>query len=426
MDDAGVARQVWVFLKESDQWQHRPLFLALLDLLRREGIAGATVLHGIAGYGMHRHIHTSMLVELASDLPIVVTFVDRADRVDRVLPLIVPMLEGGLISVTSTTVVAAAHHAPGPFPSHLVVADVMTRDVVQARPDTPLSEVVALLIDRALRALPVVDAERRVVGIVTDGDLLTRGAIDLPLDLQRALPLFERAAQVAPLVDRPECAAEVMTSDPLTISSHTPLAQAAATMAAHDLKRLLVVDEQGRLVGMVSRSDLLATVVEGLRQHPAEPLRLPAGAPRTIGEMAIYDVPTVRPDTSLAETLDRLLETDRRRVVVVEGDRVVGIITDGDVIRRAGRRVRPGVLRALAAWFGGGGRPDELEVVTRGRIAADVMTSQVVMVTTDTPISEAIRLIIDHRVKRLPVVDGEGRLVGLVGRAGVLAALIHR
>jgi CBS domain-containing protein len=427
MEPTGAVQQVWIFLKESDQWQHRTLFLAVLELLRREGVAGATVLRGLAGYGARGQIHTATLVELGSDLPIVVTFVDRAERIERVMPRLTEMVQVGLISITPATVIATRQRAPGPFPPDLTVADVMTRDVAQARPDTPMGEIVTLLIDRALRALPVVDAERQVVGMITDGDLLTRGALDLSVELQRALPLPERAAHVATLADHPHRAADVMIRDPVTLPAHTPLAQAAAIMVDRDLKRLPVVDEQGRLVGMVSRSDLLKTIAEGLRQRPTEPPPLPAGAPATVGEMMLREVPTVHRDTPLAATLERLLETDKRRVVVVDNsDHVVGIITDGDVLRRAAQRDRSGALRSLLAWFGGDRQHESIEVAVAGRTAADVMTSPVITVTPDTPVVEAIRLMIAHRIKRLPVVDEQGQLVGLVGRAGVLAALSHR
>jgi CBS domain-containing protein len=300
----------------------------------------------------------------------------------------------------------------------------MTHDVALVQPDTPISEVVMLLIDRALRALAVVNADRELVGIITDGDLLARDAIDLSVDLQRAMPFSERATKLAALAERPHRAADVMTPSPITLKAATSLAQAAAVMADRHLKRLPVVNDAGRLVGMVSRSDLLKTVAEGLRQRPSEPLRLPAGAPTTVGEMMLREVPTVHRDTALAETVDRLLETVQRRVVVVDGaNRVVGIITDGDVIERAAKRARPAALRALLDWFGGGHRPAELEVAARGRTAADVMTSPAITVTPSTPIAEAIRLMMVHRIKRLPVVDADGRLVGLVGRAGVLAAI---
>jgi CBS domain-containing protein len=288
-----------------------------------------------------------------------------------------------------------------------------------------------LLIDRALRALPVVDAERHVVGMITDGDLLSRGGMDLSVELQRALPLPERVAGVAPLAERPQRAADVMTPHPVTLPAATPLAQAAAVLADRNLKRLPVVDGEGQLIGMVSRSDLLKTVAEGLRQRPHEPLALPAGAPAAVAAIMLREVPTVHRDTPLAETLDRLLETEKRRVVVVDDDdRVVGIITDGDVIRRAARPVRAGALSALAAWLGGrlpAGRPPEgLEVAARGRTAADIMTSPVVTIQSSMPIAEAIRLMVGHRIKRLPVVDADGRLVGLIGRAGVLAVLSHQ
>jgi CBS domain-containing protein len=424
VDLSGNAQQVWIFLGESDQWHGRPLSLALLELLKRNGIAGGTVLRGIAGYGAHSFIHTASLVELSSDLPIVVTFVDRPDRIARVMPDILEMVREGLITTTPVEVIKYTSRAIGPFPAHLTVADVMTRQVVSVRPDTPVAEIVALLIDRALRSAPVVDAENRVIGIITDGDLLTRGATELPLALQRELSLAERAATIETLAAHPHTAADLMTPDPVTLPETTPLAEAAAVMADRGLKRIPVVDAQQRLVGMVSRSDLLATVAEGLRQRPATPIRQPDGAPKTVGEIMITDVPTVQPDTPLAETLDRLLETDKRRVIVVDGERrVVGIITDGDVIRRAAKRVRPGALRALAAWFGGGARPPGLEVAAEGRTAADVMTSPVVTLPTNAPIADAVRLMMAHKIKRIPIIDADGRLVGMVGRAGVLAAL---
>jgi CBS domain-containing protein len=424
VDLSGNAQQVWIFLGESDQWHGRPLSLALLELLKRNGIAGGTVLRGIAGYGAHSFIHTASLVELSSDLPIVVTFVDRPDRIARVMPDILEMVREGLITTTPVEVIKYTSRAIGPFPAHLTVADVMTRQVVSVRPDTPVAEIVALLIDRALRSAPVVDAENRVIGIITDGDLLTRGATELPLALQRELSLAERAATIETLAAHPHTAADLMTPDPVTLPETTPLAEAAAVMADRGLKRIPVVDAQNRLVGMVSRSDLLATVAEGLRQRPATPIRQPDGAPKTVGEIMITDVPTVQPDTPLAETLDRLLETDKRRVIVVDGERrVVGIITDGDVMRRAAKRVRPGALRALAAWFGGGARPPGLEVAAEGRTAADVMTSPVVTLPTAAPIADAVRLMMAHKIKRIPIIDADGRLVGMVGRAGVLAAL---
>lgn len=422
--ETGTAQQVWIYIDEGDSHRGRAVSQRILEALQAAGCPGATVLRGVGGFGVHGVIHSDLSVELPSRLPIVITFIDRAERIAAVLPALRALVAEGLIAVTPVQVVQHSHREGGPFPRHLTVADVMTRDVARVGADTPVAEVVGLLIDRAVRALPVLDAAGRVAGIITDGDLLARGGTTLPLRLQQLLPLDERAAQVAALAAQPQRAADLMTRDPVTLPAATPLAQAAAVMADRDLKRLPVVDEAGALVGMVSRYDLLKTVAEGLRQRPEQPLRLADGAPATVGGLMIADVPTVERDTPLAETLDRLLESERRRVVVLDDEgRVAGIITDGDVLRRAARRVQPGALQRLAGWFGGGARPEGVELAARGRTAAEIMSSPVVTVTAETPTAEAIGLMIAHRVKRLPVVDAGGRLVGLIGRAALLGAL---
>lgn len=422
--ETGTTQQVWIYIDESDSHHGRSVSQRILTTLRAAGCPGATVLRGVGGFGVHGVVHSDLLVDVPSHLPLVITFIDRADRVAAVLPMLRELVTEGLITITPVEVIQHSRREGGPFPQHLTVADVMTRNVAHVTTETPVAEVVSLLIDRTLRALPVVDDEGRVVGIITDGDLLARGGTTLPLRLQQLLPLGERAAQVASLAEQPLRATELMTRDPVTLTATTPLAQAAAVMADHDLKRLPVVDTTGRLVGMVSRYDLLKTVAEGLRQRPEQPLRLADGSSSTVGGLMITDVPTVHRTTPLAETLDRLLETEKRRVIVVDNDRrVVGIITDGDVLRRAARRVQGSALQRLANWFSGGTRPEGLEVAAKGRTAGEVMTSPVVTVTPETPTAKAIQLMMTHKVKRLPVSDADGRLVGMIGRAAVLSAL---
>lgn len=424
MDPNGKAQQVWIFIGESDQWHGRPLSLALLDVLKRNGIAGATVLRGIAGYGAHQFVHTALLVELGSNLPVVVTFVDRPDRVTRVMPEVTTMVAEGLITSMTVDVVKSGSRAVGSFPPHLTVADVMSHDVAYVQPWTPMPEIIARLIDRTLRSIPVIDADRRVVGIITDGDLLRRGATTLPLSLQRELSSTERATLTQAYAERPHTAADLMTADPVTLPVSATLAQVAAIMVERSLKRLPVVDLAGKLVGMVSRYDLLATVAAGLRPMPDE-TPIPGGpASQTVSDIMIRDVPTVQRDTSLAETLDRMVESSRRRVIVIDDQRhVIGIISDGDLLRRATRAERPGALQTLTAWFGGTPRPHSRELDAAGQTAGDLMSSPVIVLAAHAPITEAIRLMMLHKIKRIPVVDADGRLIGLVGRAGALHAL---
>ena len=424
-------QQAWIFVRATDQWRDQPLFLAILDHLQRAGISNVTVLHDITGATVPQMLQQTAQIELSGAREIAVTFVECADRVAPIMTALLRWLadvtalaKDGEITAAPITVIAGGPRASSPFPAHLTVSDVMRRDVVAVVPETSMREVITLLIDQALRSVVVVDAARRIVGIVTDGDLLRRGSMDLPIDLRQALPLLERAAELANVPAHPYRACDVMTPNPITVRETTPLAQAAARLATHDLKRVPVIDDDGRLVGMVSRADLLGTIAEQVRQRPAAPLRLTLGAPETVGDVMLRAVPTAYRDTPLRVALDGLLATEQRRVVVVDDTgQVVGMLTDGDVIRRAAGFAGRGGGRALLEQLRGAAPSDELEVLLRNHTAADVMTSPALTITADAPIAEAVRTLMAHRIKRMPVVDRAGRLVGLVGRAGLLQAL---
>jgi uncharacterized protein len=88
---------VRIFIGESDKWHHTPLPRALLERLRSEGFAGATVTHGVAGFGASSIIHTASLIELSSDLPVVIEVVDDQAHVDRLLPILDDMVTGGAL-----------------------------------------------------------------------------------------------------------------------------------------------------------------------------------------------------------------------------------------------------------------------------------------------------------------------------------------
>jgi PII-like signaling protein len=100
---------VRIFLGDSDTWHHAPLARALLERLRREGFAGATVVHGVAGFGASSIIHTASIVELSADLPVVIEVVDDQAHVDRLLPILDEMITGGaLVTVERVRVVRYA------------------------------------------------------------------------------------------------------------------------------------------------------------------------------------------------------------------------------------------------------------------------------------------------------------------------------
>lgn len=100
----GEQVMVRIFFGESDKWKHRPLHVALLERLRSEGFAGATVFRGIAGFGATSVIHTTHLLDLSTDLPIVVEVIDIEEHIARLTPILDEMLGGALVTMEKVRV----------------------------------------------------------------------------------------------------------------------------------------------------------------------------------------------------------------------------------------------------------------------------------------------------------------------------------
>lgn len=134
-----------------------------------------------------------------------------------------------------------------------VVGDVMTRDVARVERGAAFKEIVRVLTERKVSALPVVDAAGRVVGVVSEADLLPKEEFrDSDPDRRTQLRRLSDLAKAGSVT-----AGELMTSPALTVTADETLAQAARTMAHARVKRLPVVDAAGLLAGIVSRADLL-------------------------------------------------------------------------------------------------------------------------------------------------------------------------
>jgi hypothetical protein len=93
-----------IFIGENDRWGWQPLFEAVVELLREQGVAGATVVKGVMGFGGHGTVHTDRILRLATDLPVIVEVIDRQERIDAVLPRLGEMLQGGLVTMEKARV----------------------------------------------------------------------------------------------------------------------------------------------------------------------------------------------------------------------------------------------------------------------------------------------------------------------------------
>ncbi|PWH15453.1 MAG: hypothetical protein DDG58_11480 [Ardenticatenia bacterium] len=301
--------------------------------------------------------------------------------------------------------------------SAVKVKDAMTRAVTSIAPDMPLNALLQLLVEKQLKAVPVVDGGH-IVGIITGGDLLARAGMELRLSLQRTLPPHILSRQIQKLAEEGKTARDIMTSPVITIGEDEPVLQAAALMSQKNIKRLPVVNQQGELVGIISRLDIMAMVAASGVTTEMLPT-ITGGAARVAGDIMFRDVPTVMPDTNLNEVVNKILSTPLRRVVVTDERRhVMGIIVDTQLVKAGLHDRRPGLQNILARLVHAPIDPLSLEGTAR-----DVMNKEVFSVRPDTPLAEVIQIMVEKRIKRLVVTDEERRLLGMVSRESILNVL---
>jgi CBS domain-containing protein len=173
------------------------------------------------------------------------------------------------------------------------VESVMTRNVVTAVPATPFRELVARMAEHGVSALPVVDPQGRPVGVVSEADVLAKQEFHGGQD---ELPHHDRAGRERWYRAQGRIAAEVMTRPVRTVHAEETVAGAAQLLAESGVRRLFVVDGDGRLIGVVSRRDLLHVYLcddEQLRARIAELLVTAGFTPGTLAVRVTDGVATV-------------------------------------------------------------------------------------------------------------------------------------
>ena len=432
MQPGNTAQHVRIYLSEGDTSEHQAAYLAILQLLRREHCAGATVTRGLMGF-THGRIVTATLADVATPLPVIIDWVDSAERVQRLLPRLSQLAPESLMTVADVTVVHAPARAVQEVPDDLRVRDIMTpaEQVIAAPEDAGVHELVVGLLRQGRHALPVLDAERRVVGIITNRDLVERAGLPLRLELLRVLGNPDDpavASQLAELHGAGQTAAAIMTAPAVTVGPDLPVHQAAKLLLQRRLKRLPVVDPANHLLGIVSRFDILkAAIGNGQPREALAPVHPPGPAPRQIGAVMNRYVPTVRSATPLPDVLDAVMATRLHRAVVVDdAGQPVGMVVDTDLMQRVTPAAHPSLVQRLmhqvlpptgesrAAW----------QRLT-GQQAADIMRplAEILVVRDDAALPDVIDRALARKLKLIVVVDQAGRVAGMADRADLLAAL---
>lgn len=417
MPPSEPVQRVRIYLSRDDLYEGRPRYLALMDRLRGAGATGATALQGLAGFGPSQRIRAGAVDRADQHQPVVIEWIDRVDRVARLLPLLDDLLAQTLVTVEDVPIYRAILRDSGPFAVDLTVGDTMRTPAPAAPADASLGAALATLLDQPISVLPIVSPEGALVGLLSEQELAWRAGLRLPPALLRLLTPAERDAMLAPLIGR--AVRDVMNADPRSVSLRTSLPQALVTMVEWGYAQIPVIDRDGRLAGVIGQEDVLRAVVE---QAPlAEGAVSPAEPPATVGLVMQTITPQLALGRPLSLAIDQLLAAPSRHILITDdAGRLRGTIDLAHTLTALAGAERAALLAAIQS-----PRPSPLSIGA-DRPLDDLVAPDPPTLTPGLPIDRAARQLLELGADSMPVVDGDGRLLGIIARGGLIRALLQQ
>lgn len=417
-------KKIEIFTSEEARWQGQPLYDAIVQFVRELKIAArCLVTRGIEGSYESGEIATGRLEVLSYNMPIRITIIVPVSESERILSKAAAMVTDGIVAVQDLSVIS--HKTRGLLiPRDTRVQDLMTPEPKRVNLDTSLAEVARLLLSSIFTGLPVVDAENRPVGVIAQGDLIYKAGMPMRFGLL-AESDHEKVSVILEALE-PRKAKEVMSQPAVTIEQDKLVTEAVNLMLKKQVKRLPVVDAAGRLVGILSRVDVFRSIMRESPDWQAfQEQSIAVENLRFVSDIMRRDTPTVLPDTPVEEVIRLIDSNDLQRVCVVnQAGYFLGLISDRDLLAAFSGRF-PGIWDYFVSkipFTERGRQHGKLRENLRTQTASEVMNSNIVTVQEDAPINEAIRLMLDRAIKRLPVVDSQGKYQGLVSRDALLRA----
>lgn len=417
MTSSDHIQRVRIYLRRDDTWEGRSLYLAVMDRLRLAGATGATAIQGLAGFGPGQRIRAGTVERMDQRPPVVVEWIDRHDRVARLLPLLDDMLGHALITLEDVPIYRAVMRANGPFAADRTVGDTMRSPAPALSVDASLGAALALLIEHQIAALPIVGAEGDLVGLLTEQDLAWRVGLRLPPYLLAQLTPAERDTILSPLINR--TVREVMSVEPHSVSPSTSLPQALVTMVEWGYAQVPVVDRSGRLAGIIGQEDVLRTVVE---QAPVEEGAVNAADPPTTVSLVMQtNTPQLALGRPLALALEQLLSLPTCRILITDDTgHLRGTIDLASALSALAGEERAALIAAVQ-------RPQPAPLaISPGRPLDALVSLDPPTLAPDLPINCAARRLLELATDSMPVVNADGQLLGIIARGGLIRALLQQ
>lgn len=413
---------ITIFTSEEARWKGKPLSETLLTQLQDLKLAArCLVTRGIAGCYENGEMATAKLEILSFKMPLKIEILLPAQEIGNILPAVREMVTDGIICLSDLQVVS--HRTQKQLlPSHLLVRDIMTPAPQTVTRQTSLKEVTERLLSSFFTGLPVVDDKNRPVGIITQGNLIYRAGLPVRLGLlAESAPEKLRPIMQALALRRAE---EIMTRPIVSIREDKPAGEAVNLMLGKKLKRLPVTDMDGKLVGILSRVDIFRTIMKKSPDWTAfQSQKIEVENLQKVSDIMRRETITVLPSTSVEEVLRVINSNDIQRVAVVDpAGTFLGLISDRDLLA-VFSDFRSDFWDFLVNLFSSGAElqlKKEIKEKLEAKTAAEVMKTDLITVHEDTTLDEALKLMTEKALKRLPVLDEKGKFKGLISRDSLL------
>ena len=411
-----------IYSSETARFKNRPLVDALIQFIQERKVAARImVTRGVGGYYEDGEIASGRLEILSCNMPIRIDMILPEEETAQMVTVLEEMLVEGVVALRDLNVLI--HKVKNSFfPRHLRVVDIMTRNPTFAEMESSLMDVMRSLLPSIFSGVPVVDEKKRPLGVITQGDLIRKGGVPLRPGLISELDLGVQEGLLKTLEGK--IAKDIMTQPAITIKENQFLADAVDVMLSKGVKRLPVVAESGRLTGMVSRIDIFRTAMREAPDWSAlEARSIRVDRMKQVGDLQRRDIHTVGPQAPISEVIRVIGQNDIQRVAVVDqSGRFLGLISDRDLLCYF-KPEEEGLSGLIIRWKLAMNEVVQSEGSKKRfeeTLARHVMRTHLITVTEATPLEEALRIMTEKALKRLPVVDDSGRFKGMVSRDSLL------
>jgi CBS-domain-containing membrane protein len=416
-------QRVRIYMSEGDTSPEdkRPLHLVVLDTLQREGATGASILSGVGGFGPNSRGRGGGLGDTGGKSPLIIEWIDHAERIQQLMPLLDIFLTDNLVTIEDIGVYRAVMRSQGIFGGDKTVGDIMQREPHSVQETGRLGEAITMMLAGKQSLLPVLNTERKIIGMITEAGIASRANLHIPLHLFPLLTKEEGRDLVGPIATL--AVKDIMHREWRTVPMGSFIPQALVIMLEWGYDQIPVLDRSENLAGLISWSDVLTAVIKQQEAASVDGAVRDVEPPTPVSLVMQHNVPMVPVTQTLGFALQQLLRSPDRYLVVVDSERKIqGTISDIGVFRALESRERAPLLAAIQ------NQSTTLDVDSipgANRGLHIVLEHEPPTLAPREGITDAVRRLMELGLERAPVVDEEDKVQGIVGRGGLLRALVQ-